>query len=54
MDIMLYSGGAWVYVARSEDLRSAKMVATAIANFYKTACQVHRAGTTLYLVGATE
>lgn len=54
MDIMLYSGGAWVYVARSEDLRSAKMVATAIANFYKTACQVHRSGTTLYFVGATE
>lgn len=55
MDIMVYAGGgAWNFIARAEDLRSAKMVATAIANYYKTACEVHRSGTTLFLVGSTE
>lgn len=55
MDIMIYSGGgAWDFIARAEDLRSAKMIATAIANYYKTACQVHRSGSILYLVGTTE
>ena len=54
MDIMVYSGGgAWYFIARAEDLRAAKMIATAIANYYKTACEVHCKGTTLYLVGTT-
>ena len=54
MDIMVLNSGNWIYLASTDDIRSAKMVATAIANFYKTACQVHRSGATLYIVGATE
>lgn len=55
MDIMIYTGGgAWDFIARAEDLSYAKMIATAIANYYKTACEVHRSGTTLYLVGTTK
>lgn len=54
MDIMVFNSGNWIYLASTDDIRSAKMIATAIANYFKTACEIHRAGKTLYLVGATE